>query len=647
MKFKHLLLSIFFIVYITKGDLLAEPVTLESSKLHNRLVGSNFSIFCDSTNKLDLEEILLNKSDLFVPNKRTVPLIENINYTYWVKIDVVNNSKDIRWVFENADSHISDFSFYLIDKDRKVIIERAGNELPFNIKKYKHKNFIFDLPLEYKESLTIYLKARSSHKNPFIININSFSQFSSYALSEYLILGLFYGILIVMLVYNLILFYSIKEKIYLYYSLYVISSILLTLSEDGLGFQYIWPNLPGINHLATSYSPLILLLTFTLYAKNFLHIKEKTPLLDKVINIVTIIYFLYFLAKIFKNDILWNPSFFIVPFLLIYAAAIISYKKGNYVAKYFIIAYTFIIFSLLLLIARLTGVLHHSNIFTVYSFNIGLVFEVVLFSYSLSERMKLLKLEKEQSDEKMIIQLKENEALKDKVNKELEIKVAERTKELAEANTVLNQQKEELESANEMLNIQAEELETANEHLLMQAEEINRINELLSKENVALKTNVEELEEARIMLKEVNFEEFSKVFPDNESCFQYLTDLKWNNGYTCRKCGNARHVALSPGDEFSRRCTKCRYKESATAYTIFHKCKFPITKAFYMLYLIYASKNKITSQQLSELLQLRLSTCWQFNKKIKETMDAKKKVKTEQTKQEGWISLIPSEIEDD
>lgn len=648
MSFNNLLLFLsVYVLYLLPQVAQSQIQTLSSDKTQHKITNDKLTVFCDSTNLLTINDILKIDSSLFSRNNKTYPVIENGKYTYWVKIKLINKSENTRWVLENADSHIQEFSFYFVDKNLKISTAKAGNSWPFNLKEYDHKNFIFDLPIAYNDQATVYLKARSNYKNPLIINIKSFSSFSSYAFSEYLILGLFYGILLVMLVYNIILYFSIYERIYLYYSLYVLASILLTLSEDGLGFQYLWPSLPGLNQFATNYSPLLLLLTFTIYAKKFLHTREKTTLLDNLINVVTGVYLVYFLAKVFVNTIPWNPSFFIVPFLLIYAAAIVSYKKGNYVAKYFIIAYTFIIFSLLLLIARLTGILHQSNVFTVYSFNIGLVIEVVLFSYSLSERMKFLKLDKEKADQKIIQQLKENEVLKDRVNKELEMKVSERTKELAEANVVLNQQKEELETANDQLNIQAEELEAVNEQLLMQAEEINRINELLSKENVALKTNVEELEEARIMLKEVNFEEFSKVFPDNESCFKFLTDFKWADTYACRKCGNKRHVALSPGDEHSRRCTKCRYKESATAYTIFHKCKFPITKAFYMLFLIYASKNKITSQQLSELLQLRLSTCWQFNKKIKEAMDNKKKAKGDHHKQDGWTVLIPYEQEGD
>src|SRR5690606_13382323 len=122
--------------------------------------------------------------------------------------------------------------------------------------------------------------------------------------------------------------------------------------------------------------------------------------------------------------------------------------------------------------------------------------------------------------------------------------------------------------------------------------------QFLQAENIQLEGNVKELTKARVLMKEVDFAEFSKIFPDKDSCMKYLYELKWKKGFMCKKCSNDKF--FTGKDPFSKRCTKCGYNESATAYTIFHKCKFPINKAFYMLFLIYANKEKITSPELSQ-----------------------------------------------
>ena len=70
--------------------------------------------------------------------------------------------------------------------------------------------------------------------------------------------------------------------------------------------------------------------------------------------------------------------------------------------------------------------------------------------------------------------------------------------------------------------------------------EISRMNALLETDNSALHSNIEKVTHDRVMSAEVNFEEFSKIYPDREACFKFLSDLKWKNGYSCRKCNNTK-----------------------------------------------------------------------------------------------------------
>jgi hypothetical protein len=139
------------------------------------------------------------------------------------------------------------------------------------------------------------------------------------------------------------------------------------------------------------------------------------------------------------------------------------------------------------------------------------------------------------------------------------------------------------------------------------------------------------------MSAEVDYEEFSRIYPDREACFKFLADLKWESGYHCRKCNythyNAGHLP------FSRRCSKCGYDESAIAYTILQNTRIPINKAFYMIFLLYSTKGKISSHKLSELLSIRQSTCWTYSSRIKKLMDDKKKELRNAGKM-GWSKLI-------
>ena len=91
--------------------------------------------------------------------------------------------------------------------------------------------------------------------------------------------------------------------------------------------------------------------------------------------------------------------------------------------------------------------------------------------------------------------------------------------------------------------------------------------------------------------------EFQERFPDVESCMKYLSDLKWGGGYVCSKCGHTRYCA---GKQiYSRQCTRCCYVESVTSGTLFHKLKFSLLKAFYIVY--YVSTNTLSLDHSSTL----------------------------------------------
>jgi two-component system, sensor histidine kinase LadS len=145
--------------------------------------------------------------------------------------------------------------------------------------------------------------------------------------------------------------------------------------------------------------------------------------------------------------------------------------------------------------------------------------------------------------------------------------------------------------------------------------------------------------EARLFSKEVDFEEFSKMYPDDVSCLKFLADIKWKDDFACSKCGYDHYSeGRSP---HSRRCTKCGYDESVTAYTLLQNTRLPINKTFYMIFLVYSSKGNISSHKLSEILQIRQNTCWLYSSKIKKAMKEKKKSGAEQ--KDGWHSILLAE----
>ncbi len=117
-----------------------------------------------------------------------------------------------------------------------------------------------------------------------------------------------------------------------------------------------------------------------------------------------------------------------------------------------------------------------------------------------------------------------------------------------------------------------------------------------------------------IFKKELSENQLNELLQSDEKCLEFLAELKWENGFTCRKCGNNNYC---PGKTpHSRRCTKCKTEESAASGTIFHNCKFPIHKAFYIAYNVCRAKEDLSTYEFARRLSLRQMTCWNFKKKI-------------------------------
>jgi hypothetical protein len=121
-----------------------------------------------------------------------------------------------------------------------------------------------------------------------------------------------------------------------------------------------------------------------------------------------------------------------------------------------------------------------------------------------------------------------------------------------------------------------------------------------------------------IFKNELNAEQLEELFTSDEKCYLFLAELKWHEGFTCRKCGNTNYC---PGKTpHSRRCTKCKTEESSTAGTIFHNCKFPVSKAFYIAYNVCKGREDISTYEFARRLSLRQMTCWNFKTKIQQAL---------------------------
>ncbi|PWS30659.1 7TM diverse intracellular signaling domain-containing protein [Pedobacter paludis] len=621
------LFTVAIISFTAFGLKAQQPVEIQDSVAQHIFTFKQIEVIEDASGTLSFNEVKgENFEKKFKASITSTPQTKELNKTYWFRIKIKKNDLAKKpFILEFFDQTIDHITAYIPQSDRSFKVEELGDARAFNKRLIHHKNF--EIPIENKgnETQTYYFKIKSSQISDVIIVLRTAEWFISYALDEYFYFGIFYGMILVFSFYNLIMFIAIRQKQYLYYVLYNLSVGFFEMSTDGIAYQYLWPNAPAWNQVAYAFALCATSIFALLFTRELLFVKAKAPKLNKLIIGVIAFRLAFFVYCYLFDQTLFSYKFIeAIPLAVAFFTGIYIYKNGYQPARFFVLGYSFLFagFTLKFLIMLGISWLNFGAV-SYYSLSFCFVLEMVFLSFAIGDKVRILKMKKDKAQQKIIRQMAVNAKLKDTLNLELESKVEERTREVYHKSLII-------ESKNQAL-------EEANLRLQQQAEEISRMNVLLEHDNIELQTNVEKVTRDRVMNTEVDFEEFSKIYPDKESCYEFLAELKWANGYHCKKCSNDHY--FNGHILHSRRCSKCGYEESVTTYTIFHNTRIPINKAFYMIFLIYSSKGKISSHKLSELLSIRQSTCWTFGARIKKVMDDRKKTLKKSAKN-GWSQLV-------
>lgn len=555
--------------------------------------GKNTLLYVDSTNSLSESEILSLIYTKSIPwdKESTVYNGASKGKNTWMLFEVVSeDAKEL--LLEIPDFHVGYVELFEIKNKNLESLGKQGFFEPFKNRPYNYKNPIFSI--HPKEKTTYLIRMNSEFGSSYKIYLQKNTPKLNFISDEYLRLGFFYGILILMLFYNFLIFLISKDKTYLYYVGYVFACVFYSFFTDGIGFQYLWGAYPSLNYLY-NLSEILLILSFSLYSIQFISIKIDAPKIYLGLLLSLSICFIFYIINQCLNPFDQLSTWItLLPYALIIIALAKGYKEGKKELRFFIIAYSFLVLGIIIHILMRKEIFP-DNFIGIYSVNIGFILEIIFLSLAQGDRVRLIRNTQIEAKELIIEKQKENELLKDEVNRELENLVAKRT-------TQLEQKVNEIKELND---------------------KINQMNLALDKNLWQAKKEVVNTKKEGLLESHITYDTFKKSFPDNTTCIRLIADKKWKDEFVCKKCGNKKH---NKNDNFdSKKCTKCNTVESFSANTVFHGLRFPIQKALYIL-IVSFRKLPNTNQELAEELDLREATVSSFRKKIKD------KIKKEQPK---------------
>jgi hypothetical protein len=585
----------FIIISVFMFNQAFAQVTIDDNQNERIFTLNELTYLIDQKDTLTITEA---SSPSFTHNFWTHSSYQNTDFksgaAYWIRMPVKFTASTKRqWIFEFYDQTIDHLEVFIPQPDGTYSHQVTGDQYTFEQRTFQHKNFEIHLPNHGDTTVYYYFKIQSHDFADIRIAFRSVDRFIAYALNEYFLYGIFYGMILIISLYNFLVYLAIREIKHIYYICYIISVALYAMSLDGIGFQYLWPTHPEWNDRAVGITLYSLILWALIFTRLFLSTKATAPKLDKALKWMIAIRTVQFIVTfIFFPTLFSYKNLEILPLSLIFYTGCIVWYDGYRPARFFVIAYGILFFGFFIRMLVYFNVLPFT-IVSHYSLHLSFALEMLFLTFALGDRIRILKDNRDRALKRIIHQHEVNMQLKDKVNRELEEKVKERTLDLDNKNHLL---------------------EESNQKLGQQAFEINQINSILDLDNWKLKNSIKEVLTERLQEKTMDYNQFKTLYPDGLSCFRFLETLKWENGFHCRKCNNEKYFAGA--QKFSRRCSRCGYNESITAFTIFHGIKFPIEKAFYVAYLTVTGRKENTLEALAGKLALGVNTVWTFKTKV-------------------------------
>ena len=338
--------------------------------------------------QLTISDVSRRRND-FLMHPHDNPNFGFHNNGMWLLTSVANVSNDKHWVFSINFSQLDSVDFYLVQNGK--VIKQSHQGKAQKEQRFRVPTFRVELPDSDPVDLYIRIESRSSSLiTP--LRIQAEPLHSSYSQMDSLLWGFFYGGLLILAIYNLALFFGVREKSLIAYVGYIAAVIL---------WQFVWGGhthllfSQGIPSWLVGHSELIFVIigmSSGFFTKTFLETEKHAPTAHSVINLLLVcqaltglVCFVDLLPSIWKNNLVYGVGLVAI-LSYIYAGFEAFFNKFR-PARYFIFAWSMLATGAIIGMLSLIGILP-SNDFTTYCFQVGVFLEAGLFSFALMEKSR-------------------------------------------------------------------------------------------------------------------------------------------------------------------------------------------------------------------------------------------------------------------
>jgi diguanylate cyclase (GGDEF)-like protein len=443
-----------FISALILALLCMAPPTLNAFTVENvsdgMALGRHLSVLKDETQRMGIDQVRRSAASgsFRAVNGGDEPNFSYTNSAVWLHTTLENGTSETDWLVELGFSLLDEVELYLIDKTTGVTINyyRTGDTLPFAERPLAHRHFVFPLTLAPNGSYELYMRIRTEGTMTTPLFFWKSASFEHAGRNAYMAMMLYFGFLLAFFVYILRLYFSLRDRVYLYYLCYMASFVLAMGSWNGLFYEYLWPESPRWAGISSVIGYNLTGLFGAFFSRTFLNSRIYTPKLDRIMMVCGWVFALLVVAAP-----LWDYQLIskltsasgVIFALVAVASAALCFRQGQQSARYFLLGWSLLLLGTAILGARSFGIMP-TNSLTLYAMQFGSAIEIVLFLFALAERIIELRRDKDKAEEAAMAAKREMVEVLERTELELERRVKERTCEITALNNQLREQEQRL-----------------------------------------------------------------------------------------------------------------------------------------------------------------------------------------------------------
>ncbi len=334
---------------------------------------------------------------------------------YWLRLKVINDSV-LNWSIWIRYSLLDYVDIYLCPAGETDITQchqkHGGDEYPFaEGRDIDHPNLIFKTPMTPGREYNVLMRVQTSGTQQIPAAFVDDQTLEHELLNNNIIRGGYYATMLVMGLYNLFIFFSTRERSYLYYSAVTLTFLMFHMSYEGSAFQFFWPGYANLNHYALPLMFSINMVFISLFVPNFLRLKKYSRPAHRLFRVYTAMSLMSLVMLPLTPYQLLVPLNNLLSTLLLISALLVGIRfwiQGQSSARFFTIAWAALITGLILANARSLGLIP-TNTLTLYAYQFGSFMEIILLSLALGER--IVRLQKEQLEARQAMMKSQEDAI--------------------------------------------------------------------------------------------------------------------------------------------------------------------------------------------------------------------------------------------